>query len=132
MLTSQDPRLAGRVAFTHPNFVSYAAARFFMVLALEMLSVAVGWQVYDITHRAIDLGYVGLAQFLPGFALFLVGGHATDIFNRRKLLISCYAAYAVCSALLLGISWWAPQSVRLIYVVLAMMGIVRTFNFPAS
>jgi MFS family permease len=132
MLSSQDPRLAGRIAFTYPNFVSYAAARFFMVLALEMLSVAVGWQVYDITHRAIDLGYVGLAQFLPGFALFLVGGHATDIFNRRKVLISCYAAYAVCSALLLGISWWAARPVHLIYVVLVMMGIIRTFNFPAS
>jgi len=132
MLTSQDPRLAGRIAFTYPNFVSYTAARFFMVLALEMLSVAVGWQVYDITHRAIDLGYVGLAQFLPGFALFLVGGHATDIFNRRKLLISCYAAYAVCSGLLLAISFWVPRSVHLIYVVLVLMGIIRVFNFPAS
>ncbi|HUM04979.1 MAG TPA: MFS transporter [Terriglobales bacterium] len=132
MLTSQDPRLAGRVAFSYPNFVSFIAARFFMVLALEMLSVAVGWQVYDITHRAIDLGYVGLAQFLPGFVLFLVSGHATDIFNRRKLLIACYAAYAICSALLLAISWGAPRSVHLIYVVLVTMGTVRTFNFPAS
>ena len=132
MPTSQDPRLAGRVAFTYPNFVSFTAARFFMVLALEMLSVAVGWQVYDITHRAMDLGYVGLAQFLPGFILFLVSGHATDIFNRRKLLIGCYTAYAICSALLLAISWWTPRSVHLIYVVLVMMGIVRTFNFPAS
>lgn len=132
MLASRDPRLAGYVAFKYPNFVSYTAARFFMVLALEMLSVAVGWQVYDITHRAIDLGYVGLAQFLPGFALFLVGGHATDIFNRRKLLISCYAAYAICSGLLLAISLGAPRSVRLIYMVLVLMGIIRTFNFPAS
>src|SRR5262252_977254 len=121
MLASRDPRLAGYIAFKYPNFVSYTAARFFMVLALEMLSVAVGWQVYDITHRAIDLGYVGLAQFLPGFALFLVGGHATDIFNRRKLLISCYAAYAICSGLLLAISLGAPRSVRLIYMVLVLM-----------
>ena len=66
MLTSQDPRLAGRVAFTYPNFVSYTLARFFIVLSLEMQSVAVGWQVYEITRRPLDLGYVGLAQFLPG------------------------------------------------------------------
>ena len=51
---SEDPRLAGRVAFTYPNFVSYTFARFFIVLALEMQSVAVGWQVYEITKSALD------------------------------------------------------------------------------
>jgi MFS family permease len=132
MLTSQDPRLAGRVAFTYPNFVSYTAARFFIVLSLEMLSVAVGWQVYDITHRALDLGYVGLAQFLPGFALFLFGGHAADIFDRRKLLMGCYGGFAVCSGLLLAISWLSPRSVGLIFVVLALLGVIRSFTFPAS
>ena len=71
----------------HPNFVAYTFARFFIVIALEMQSVAVGWQVYAITNRAIDLGYVGLAQFLPGFALFLFAGHAADILDRRKLLM---------------------------------------------
>jgi MFS family permease len=132
MLTSQDPRLAGRVAFTYPNFVSYTAARFFIVLSLEMLSVAVGWQVYEITHRPLDLGYVGLAQFLPGFALFLFAGHAADLFDRRKLLMWCYGGFAICSALLLGISWRAPRSVHLIYAVLVLLGIARCFNWPAS
>ena len=132
MLTSQDPRLAGRVAFAYPDFVAYTLARFFIVLALEMLSVAVGWQVYDITHRALDLGYVGLAQFLPGFALFLFGGHAADLFDRRRLLMWCYAGFGICSALLLLISWRAPKSVQLIYVVLALLGSVRSFNWPAS
>ncbi|MFZ0564566.1 MAG: MFS transporter, partial [Terriglobales bacterium] len=85
MLTAKDPRLAGRVAFTHPNFVAYTLARFFIVLSLEMQSVAVGWQVYEITRRPLDLGYVGLAQFAPGFVLFLFAGHAADLFDRRKL-----------------------------------------------
>jgi len=132
MLTSQDPRLAGRVAFTHPDFVSYTLARFFIVLSLEMLSVAVGWQVYEITHRPLDLGYVGLAQFLPGFVLFLFAGHAADLFDRRRLLMWCYGGFALCSALLLLISWRAPQSVHLIYAVLALLGAIRSFNFPAS
>ena len=132
MPTSPDPRLAGRVAFTHPDFVSYTLARFFIVLSLEMLSVAVGWQVYEITHRPLDLGYVGLAQFLPGFALFLFAGHAADLFDRRRLLMWCYAGFALCSALLLLISWRAPHSVHLIYAVLALLGAVRSFNFPAS
>src|SRR5712664_4512321 len=121
MLTTEDPRLAGRIAFTYPNYVSYTLARFFIVVALEMQSVAVGWQVYEITKRPIDLGYVGLAQFLPGFALFLFAGHAADLFDRRKLLMWCYAGFAFCSALLLLISWRAPESVHLIYAVLALL-----------
>ncbi len=134
MLTSsaEDPRLAGRVAFTYPNFVSYTLARFFIVVALEMQSVAVGWQVYEITKRPLDLGYVGLAQFLPGFALFLVAGHAADLYDRRKLLMWCYGGFALCSALLLAISWRSPQSVHSIYVVLVLLGIFRCFNWPAS
>jgi MFS family permease len=132
MLTTKDPRLAGRVAFTYPNFRSYTFARFFIVIALEMQSVAVGWQVYEITNRPLDLGYVGLAQFAPGFLLFLFAGHAADIFNRRKLLMWCYAGYGVCSALLLGISWRAPRSVHSIYVVLIIVGICRSFSFPVS
>src|SRR6202790_3333378 len=139
MLTSsaEDPRLAGRVAFTYPNFVSYTLARFFIVVALEMQSVAVGWQVYEITKRPLDLGYVGLAQFLPGFALFLFAGHAADLYDRRKLLIWCYGGFALCSALLLAISWRGSHSghsvsVHSIYVVLVLLGIFRCFNWPAS
>ena len=66
---------AGRIAFTYPDFTIYQAARFFIVAALEMQSVAVGWQVYEITRKPLDLGLIGLAQFLPGMLLFLVSGH---------------------------------------------------------
>ena len=132
MLTAKDPRLAGRVAFTYPNFVAYTVARFLIVVSLEMQSVAVGWQVYEITRRPIDLGYVGLAQFAPGFVLFLFAGHAADIFDRRRLLMWCYAGFGLCSALLLGITWRTPHSVHLIYVVLALLGVFRSFNFPVS
>jgi MFS family permease len=132
MLTTQDPRLAGRVAFTYPNFVSYTLARFLIVVALEMQSVAVGWKVYEITGRPIDLGYVGLAQFAPGIVLFLFAGHAADVFDRRRLLIWCYGGFALCSSLLLAISWRAPHSVHSIYVVLVLLGVFRSFNFPVS
>ncbi len=132
MLTSQDSRLTSRAAFAHPDFVAYTLARFFIVLSLEMLSVAVGWQVYEITHRPLDLGYVGLAQFLPGLVLFLAAGHAADLYDRRRLLMWCYAGFAFCSALLLAIAWRAPQSVHMIYAVLALLGALRSFNWPAS
>src|SRR5690242_6170731 len=90
-----------RIAAQYPDFLRFQAARTSMVLAMEMQSVAVGWQVYEITKRPLDLGLVGLVQFLPGILLFLVSGHAADRYDRRKLLIACYVGFAMCSGLLL-------------------------------
>ena len=69
---------SARVAFEYPNFRYYMTARFLVTTASEMQSVAVGWQVYSLTHRPLDLGLLGLAQFLPGILLFLVPGHTAD------------------------------------------------------
>jgi len=123
---------AGRIAFTHPDFVLFQIARFLIVAAVEMQAVAVGWQVYDITKRALDLGLVGLAQFLPGILLFLVSGHASDRFERRKVLGTCYAGFALCSGLLLVLAERGTHAVRPIYVVLILLGVVRSFNGTAS
>jgi MFS family permease len=112
--------------------VLFQIARFLIVGAVEMQAVAVGWQVYDITHRALDLGLVGLAQFLPGILLFLVSGHASDRFERRKVLSVCYAGYGLCSGLLLFIAQHGGHSVRPIYLVLILLGVVRSFNGTAS
>src|SRR5438309_6178291 len=95
---------AGLVAFRYSNFTLFVVARFFLVAALEMQSVAVGWQVYEITRRPLDLGLVGLAQFLPVIVLFLPAGHAADRFNRKTLVMLCYVGFAVCYALLLEIA----------------------------
>src|SRR5437762_13224261 len=132
MGTAADLRIAGRVAFTYPDFVRYESARFFIVLALEMLSVAVGWQVYDITKRPLDLGLIGLAQFLPGVVLFLPAGHAADRLDRRSLLTICYAGFALASGLLLATTWYNGRSVHAIYAIVVFLGIVRTFNWPVS
>jgi MFS family permease len=136
MTARGDPRLAGGIAFTYPDFAVYQVARFFIVVALEMQSVAVGWQVYEITKRPLDLGLVGLAQFLPGIFLFLVSGHAADRFDRRKLLMLCYCGFAVCSGLLWEIAlrgaYSAYPSVYPIYGVLVLLGVVRSFSGPVS
>src|ERR1700688_2127088 len=123
---------AGRAAFTHPGFVLFQVARFLIVAAVEMQAVAVGWQVYEITKRPLDLGYVGLAQFLPGILLFPISGHASDHFERRHVLSACYGGYAGCFALLLALARGVMHSVRSIYVVLILIGVVRSFNIPAS
>src|ERR1700740_2928151 len=129
LLPTQSPALA------YPDFTLYQIARFFIVAALEMQSVAVGWQVYEITKRPLDLGLVGLAQFLPGILLFLVTGHAADRFNRRKLLMLCYCGFAACSSLLWAIAHgaggvYASANTRVysIYAVLVLLGAVRSMN----
>src|ERR1700758_2981180 len=123
---------AGRAAFSHPGFLLFQIARFLIVSAVEMQAVAVGWQVYEITKRPLDLGYVGLAQFLPAILLFPISGHTSDRFERRNVLSACYAGYALCFALLLALTRRGISSVVPIYVVLVVIGIVRSFNGPAS
>jgi MFS family permease len=131
MPATADAR-AGRAAFTHPGFVLFQVARFLIVAAVEMQAVAVGWQVYEITKRPLDLGYVGLAQFLPAILLFPISGHASDRFERRHVLSACYAGYAICFALLLALVERGVPSIRAIYVVLVLIGVVRSFNSTAS
>ncbi len=136
MTTGQ--RLAhGTAAFQFPGFRLFQIARFCIVFCTEMQSVAVGWQVYEITNRPLDLGLTGLVQFLPGAVLFLVAGHAADRFDRRKLLTLCYGGYALSSALLLMITLrfqllHRTETVTPIFGILLLVGIVRSFSMPAS
>jgi len=97
-----------------------------------MQSVAVGWQVFQITHRPLDLGYVGLVQFLPGILLSLPAGHAADRFDRRVVLLCCNVSYAVCSALLFLQALAGIHSVLPIFGVLLLIGITRAFSGPVS
>ncbi len=124
--------MAGRIAFRYPNFRFYMTARFVATLSSEMQAVAVAWQVYGITGRPLDLGLVGLAQFLPGIFLFLLAGHTADRLPRRRILMSCYAGFAVCSLLLLTFTLHGLRSVYPIYLALLGNGVVRAFNGPAA
>lgn len=124
--------MAGRVAFQSSNFRFYMMARFLGTVSSEMQAIAVGWQVYSFTHRPLDLGLVGLAQFLPGVLLFLVSGHAADRFPRRRIIMACYAGYAGCSTALLALTLGGNRTVWLIYAALIANGVVRSFIGAAS
>ena len=121
-----------RVAFRYPNFRLYMAARFLSIVSSEMISVAVGWQIYGLTHRPLDLGLVGLAQFAPGVLLFLVAGHTADRHSRQAILRVCYGAFAICSVVLLALALRGLATVWPIYAVLLANGTVRAFNAPAG
>lgn len=131
MATTTD-KISGSVAFTYPDFVHFQTGRWFVVCALEMQTVAIGWQVYAITSQPLSLGLVGLFQFLPGLLLFLVTGHAADRFDRKKVIALCYVGFAACSALLLLVSFRDAQSVHAIYGVSVLLGVVRSFYGPAG
>src|SRR4051812_41359652 len=119
-------------AFEHRDFRLYQGARFLATIGMQMQSVAVGWQVYALTNRPLDLGFVGLAQFLPAFALSLVTGHAADRLDRRRLILACYVAITGCSALLFVLAHLGSHGLIGIYAVLVLLGTARAFAGPAS
>jgi MFS family permease len=123
---------SARDAFRYPNFRYFMSARVLITSAAEMQAVAVGWQIYSLTHRPLDLGLVGLAQFSPGILLFLIAGHTADRFPRQRILQVCYGGFGLCSILLLALSLHGIAAVWPIYAVLLFNGIVRAFNGPAG
>ena len=121
-----------RAAFRYPNFRYFLGFRVLSVLSSEMQAVAVGWQVFELTHRPLDLGLVGLAQFLPGILLFLVAGHAADRVPRRSIVLACMSAFSLASLLLLIFSLRGIRQVYPIYLVLLLNGAARAFGQPAT
>ena len=131
-MSERSPESPARAAFRYPNFRNFITARFLVNMSSEMVSVGVAWQIYGLTHRPLDLGLVGLAQFAPGVLLFLIAGHAADVVQRRRILQICYASFSLCSLLLLALTLRGLVSVWPIYAVLLLNGTVRAFNGPAS
>jgi MFS family permease len=119
-------------AFASRDFRRFQLARVAAVLGYAAQSVAVAWQVYSITHRAIDLGYTGLVQFLPGLIFLLPAGHVADRFDRRQIILVCYGLQTACTAALLFLARSDVHSVYAIYVVLFFIGTARTFSGPAN
>jgi MFS family permease len=123
---------AAHVAFRYPSVRYYLGTRVLTITASEMQAVAVAWQVYGLTHRPLDLGLVGLAQFLPGMLLFPITGHTADRFARRRILQACCAGFSLCSLLLLALTFRGLTSVLPIYLVLLLNGSMRAFSGPAG
>src|ERR1700691_2714444 len=126
------PPARGMEAFAFRDFRRYQLARVTAILGAEAQSVAVAWQVYSITHRALDLGYTGLALFLPGLLFLLPAGHVADRFDRRQVILVCYSLQVLCTTALLFLTRAGLHSVYPIYAVLFLIGTGRSFSGPAS
>ncbi|PIO99349.1 MFS transporter [Pleomorphomonas carboxyditropha] len=118
-------------AFAHRPYVLYWLARLFATFAIQIVVVAVGWKVYDLTHDPMALGYVGLMQFLPAFLLVLITGTVADRVSRRFIIVVCFTVEAAAAVWLFALSWTASPSVAPIYLILLVLGVARAFMGPA-
>jgi len=130
-LPPKAPR-RGMEAFAFRDFKRYQMARMMAILGAEAQAVAVAWQVYSITHRALDLGYTGLALFLPGLLFLLPAGHVADRFDRREIILVCYGLQMIATTALLLLTRMSLHGVFPIYAVLFFIGTARAFSGPAS
>lgn len=119
-------------ALRYRDFAVYAAARFCATLCWAMLDVAVGWQVYQLTRNPLDLGFVGLAEFLPFVLLVLPAGHVADRLDRRRVLLAAYAVSTASVAVLLWFTLSGAHAVWPVFLAVALSGAGRAFWMPTS
>jgi MFS family permease len=112
--------------------VRFLSARLATSVAVQMQTVAVGWQVYEITRDPLDLGLIGLSQFLPFVVLVLPAGHFADRHVRQKLLSACYGLELLCALLLLAFSLSGLAEVWPVFAVMVLFGIARAFAMPTG
>jgi MFS family permease len=132
-LDNTDPYASLKVG----DFKWFVSARFILTFAIQMQSVIVGWQVYELTHDALSLGMIGLSEALPFFCVSLFGGHVADTVDRKKIILLSSLVYLICAAVLLSVSTGldailVAHGVFPIYAIIFMTGIARGFLSPAQ
>ncbi|NEJ00712.1 MFS transporter [Rhizobium ruizarguesonis] len=118
-------------AFRHSSYTRFFFARFLLSFSQQIVSVAVGWQMYDQTGSAIYLGLIGLVQFLPSLLLILVTGSVADRYNRRAIAALCSLVSALCTLALLVMTVMGTFTPLPVFAVLLIFGIERAFMSPA-
>jgi MFS family permease len=121
---------AGQLLRHHPAFLLFWLASVASTIALQMQIVAVGWQVYQLTHSAFDLGIVGLVQFIPSLVLVFVVGHVADRYDRRNVARFSALVEALASALLAigSLGGWLNR--EMIFAIVFIIGAGRAFSKP--
>src|ERR1700688_3067349 len=115
----------------HPSFLLFVLSRAFSRFSGQIAAVAVGWQIYDLTGSAFDLGMVGLVQFLPTALLVFVAGHAVDRYERKRVVQICLLVEALTALLLAWGAYTGSLTVLQIFVAMAVLGTAGAFESPA-
>jgi len=116
----------------HRPFLFYVGARSLSRFATQIAAVAVGWQVYELTGSAFDLGMIGLVQFIPTALLVFVAGHAADRYDRRRVMACCQLAQGVVAGYLAWGTLGGWITVTGIFVAMAVLGAAAGFESPAT
>ncbi len=127
-----SPLVPARGAFSHGSYRLFWMSRLFVTFAALVVSVAVGWQVYDLTRNPFDLGLVGLIQFAPSLLLVLVTGTISDRFNRRAIIACCQITEAIVALAVLAFTYFGTITVARIFALLVVFGLARAFLNPAA
>lgn len=129
---STNSRSPALQALSQPDFARYAFGRLAGTLAWQMINVVVGFQVWKITRDPLDLGFIGLAQFLPFLALVLPGGQVADRFDRRIIIACAYTAELTGAAILLWFTLSGSTQVGIVFGAVMLLGVARAFWAPAG
>ncbi|MCA1401544.1 MFS transporter [Bradyrhizobium sp. BRP56] len=116
----------------HRPFLFFLSSRSLSRFSSQIGAVAIGWQIYDLTGSAFDLGMVGLVQFLPTALLVFVAGHAADRFERKRVVQACQIAEALTALFLAGSTFAGTISEIQIFVATFVLGIAGAFESPAT
>jgi MFS family permease len=131
MNTSTSSTAADKASLlSYPPYVLYLLSRVLSTMAWQMMGVAVGWQVYEMTDSALSLGFVGLFQFIPVVLGTLVIGHVADHYDRKKVIAACQVGNAVAAAALAAGSMSGWLHVDIVFLVVMLSGAFRAFESP--
>lgn len=119
-------------AFHSPAYLKYFISRVGHSFALQIVSTAIGWQIYAITHQPIYLAYVGLAVFLPVLLLVIPSGYVADHYNRRWISAACFALEALAAVGLVVFSMGTQTQVWPVFAYLSLLGVASAFGNPAA
>src|SRR5580658_5157884 len=120
------------IVYRDRDLYFFVTSRFIATLAIQVQSVAIGWQIYEMVHKPLALGLVGLCQFAPMFLLTLPAGDITDRFNQRRVYSLAAGLQAGCSLLFLGLTLFTPHTAWPFYLVLLLFGAARGFAGPSG
>jgi MFS family permease len=125
-----DTVAAPRTAFSYRAFTMFWIGRIVSILSFQMLVVAVGWQLYILTGSALDLGLIGIAQFVPMLLLTPLVGHVADRYDNRTILLICQLGEAAAAAILAVGTIMGSLDPLIIYLIIALVGAGRAFEIP--
>ena len=129
---SSAPSPRSRDLLSHQPFLLFLGARGFSTFAYQIATVAIGWQIYALTHSAFALGMVGLVQFIPSALLIFATGHAADRYDRKRVVQVCQTVEGLAAAFLAWGNYAGWLNVHEIFAAVAVIGIAKAFESPAA